>query len=159
MCNFTTILSRNRWAKPWNTHSIDSLSLIFQHCMKTISCHQSWLVTYSMRNMIGISHSRLVTRELGQPIRNDSQSRITTDEFATCDPWLVSRDSWFKSRVTSHKSRLTTRELSPESWVTSHGWQPATCDSWVAIGEPTCRHSRLKKLYLIGWPNLRIRNR
>ena len=67
-----------------------------------------WLVT---RDMIRVSHSRLVTRELGQPIRNpfiSLKSRLAGSPLA-----IIPDLGGPKSRVTSDESLLATSD----SWL------------------------------------------
>ena len=110
-----------------------------QFCMKTISCHQLWLMTWNMWDTIHVLHSRLMILELGQLIRNDF---LRYESWLAGSPLMIRDWGGPKSRVMSHESLLATPDLGPR----------------VRSSEPSSRDSWLKKLYLIGLPNLWITN-
>ena len=88
--------------------------------MKTMCCHQSWLVTYNMLNMIRISYS--------WPVSQVSKSEttlsvtVTTGGFAIWDSSLVIRD------LRGHKSL----EVLSHEWLRSHKSRIASDESRVA---------------------------
>ena len=102
--------------------------------MKTKSCHQLWLETYSMQNTIRISHSTETTLS--------HESRLASSPLAIRESSLAIRDLSPMWRVTNRYLPLMTLDLC----LLSREWQVAGCEFRVADREsrvashgPACR--------------------
>ena len=107
-----------------------------------------------MRDTIRFSHPRLVTRELGQPIRNDfpsHESQLAGSPLAIRDSSLAIRNLSHDWRVRNRNSPIVTRDLrllGRESRGMSHGSQVPGRDSesciWLAdltCGSQIAKHA------------------
>ena len=105
--------------------------------MKTISCYQSWHVTWNSWDKIHFSHSRFTTCDYDQPNINNylnHESWLASSLLATHYPSLsihdlvANHESWIATHdlgLLSLKSRVMNRGLC----VTSHAWRPR--QSWL----------------------------